>query len=92
MDVIRRIGYSDGSIAKIPDDTIWRYTDFGKFVSMLANRALYFSVLAAFDDQLETALPVLPEGSSEKTPPLLVLPAKDFFEAVAARHAWRRLR
>lgn len=65
---IRCIAYSDGSIARIPavPTQIWRYMDFGKFASMLANGALYFSVLAAFDDQLEAALPELPEGSNEK--------------------------
>ena len=68
MDVTHGLRYSDGSIPKIPALTseIWRYTDFGKFVSMLVNGALYFSVLAAFDDQLEAALPSLPEGNNER--------------------------
>jgi len=40
--------------------------DFGKFASMLANGALYFSVIGAFDDQLEVALPELPKGTNQK--------------------------
>ena len=49
----------------IPDLSarIWRYMDLAKFVSMLQNQALYFSVVAKLGDDMEAASPRLPSGA-----------------------------
>jgi hypothetical protein len=38
------------------DITVWRYMDFAKYVSLLANKALYFTRLDLFDDPFEDTL------------------------------------
>src|SRR2546429_8668857 len=69
MDPEFRRGYWGTPITPIPDSPtarIWRYMDFGKLVSMLANGALYFPVVASLGDELEAARPRLPIGSTAK--------------------------
>lgn len=39
------------------DDDLWRYIDFAQFISILENRALWFSPLSGFFDPFEGALP-----------------------------------
>jgi len=44
-----------------PDDenaTIWRYSDFTKFVALLETRTLFFSRVSALDDPFEGSFPV----------------------------------
>jgi len=40
------------------NDSLWRYMDFAKFVSLLKNRALYFSAAKLFKDPFEGAIGV----------------------------------
>jgi hypothetical protein len=42
---------------------IWRYMDLAKFVSMLQNHSLYFSVVAELGDDMEAACPRLTNGA-----------------------------
>ena len=64
MDAPFHVALSDGRIAGIRAETdqLWRYMDLWKLVSMLANRGLYFPVVATLGDQLEAAPLELPEG------------------------------
>ena len=39
-----------------PDEPLWRYMDFPRFVAILERRALFFSSLTAFPDHFEGAL------------------------------------
>ncbi|MFC1524283.1 hypothetical protein ACFL6N_05790 [Thermodesulfobacteriota bacterium] len=39
-----------------PEDTLWRYMDFAKFVSLLKERALYFPAAVLFKDPFEGAI------------------------------------
>jgi hypothetical protein len=51
---LRFIYFKDDSTRRPPGQRfLWRYMDFAKFVSMLIHGGLYFSVLAALDDELE---------------------------------------
>lgn len=59
------LGLSTEPLSAVPPDTrIWRYMDLAKFISMLQNGALYFSVLAMLGDDMEAALPRVPENAS----------------------------
>ena len=64
MDAPFHVALSDGRIAGIRAETdqLWRYMDLWKLGSMLANRGLYFPVVATLGDQLEAAPLELPEG------------------------------
>jgi hypothetical protein len=47
------------------DQSLWKYMDFPKFVSMLDHDGLYFAVLASMPDKLEGAPRRLPAGTSD---------------------------
>jgi hypothetical protein len=61
---ILHLGLSHEPLSLIDDwnEKIWRYMDLAKFVSMLQNDALFFSVVAMLGDDLEAAPPTLPKS------------------------------
>src|SRR5580658_1618683 len=41
----------------MPNDKLWRYMDFPKFMSLLTSKALYFANAVALDDPFEGSIP-----------------------------------
>jgi hypothetical protein len=64
-----RLSYQRDLLTKIPGPNrrLWRYMDFAKFVSMLDHGGLYFSAIAALEDELEGAPYRLPPDASDFT-------------------------
>ncbi len=63
---VLELPYVDNSLAETPDlnDVIWRFMDFPKFFSTVCNQALYFPVVSALNDVLESAPPRLPKDAT----------------------------
>ena len=48
---------SNVAIQEVPNSLLWRYMDFAKFVSLLENRAIFFSSADRLGDPFEGSLP-----------------------------------
>lgn len=64
-ETVVRYNFSKRSFT-IPKDTtiLWRYIDFGKFVSMLLTKSLYFNKVSKFNDPFEGAIGIMDNKSS----------------------------
>lgn len=64
-ETVVRYNFSARSYS-IPEGTttLWRYVDFGKFVSMLLTKSLYFTKVSRFNDPFEGAIGIMDNKSS----------------------------
>lgn len=64
-ETVVRYNFSKRSYSIPKSSTIlWRYIDFGKFVSMLLTQSLYFTKVSKFNDPFEGAIGILDNKSS----------------------------
>lgn len=64
-ETVVRYNFSKRSFS-VPSEstTLWRYIDFGKFVSMLLTKSLYFTKVSKFNDPFEGAIGIMDNKSS----------------------------
>lgn len=64
-ETVVRYNFSKRSFSVPCESTIlWRYIDFGKFVSMLLTKSLYFTKVSKFNDPFEGAIGIMDNKSS----------------------------
>lgn len=64
-ETVVRYNFSKRSFSLPSESTLlWRYIDFGKFVSMLLTKSLYFTKISKFNDPFEGAIGILDNKSS----------------------------
>jgi hypothetical protein len=64
-ETVIRYNFSERGYS-VPNETtiLWRYIDFGKFVSMLLTKSLYFTKVSKFNDPFEGAIGIMDNKSS----------------------------
>jgi hypothetical protein len=64
-ETVVRYNFSKRSYS-IPNETttLWRYVDFGKFVSMLLTKSLFFAKVSKFNDPFEGAIGIMDNKTS----------------------------
>jgi len=64
-ETVVRYNFTKRSFSVPIESTIlWRYIDFGKFVSMLLTKSLYFTKVSKFNDPFEGAIGIMDNKSS----------------------------